>query len=695
MKTAVLAAKDVVERDEALKVYQKLALARLVEERIREEYPKDQINTAVHLGIGQEAIPVGVCHCLPPGSTVFGTYRNHAMFLTMTDDTDGFFAELYGKSTGVARGRGGSMHLFAPEQGVMVTSAVVGTPIPAAVGAALANAYRQSQNVVAVFFGDGAIEEGVFWESLNFACLRRLRILFVCEDNGLAIHTPTAERQGFQSIEKVLEGFDCDVVHGDGADLQEVMTVTSRVLQQMAREPKPAFLHLKYFRFLEHVGPGDDFHVGYRRKPSSEELERLDPLKRFEQVLCQNGCSADELHAIKGLLAQRIDRSIQAAQQAPFPSPAELTSGVLADTNAPRRDAVASGSPHRPTAKTTMTFQEALNRALVREMEADPTVFVFGLDVPDHKRIYGSTKGLVEQFGPRRCFGTPLSEEAMTGAALGAAIAGLRPVHVHIRVDFMLLGMNQIINMISNLHYVSAGKLRIPLVIRAMIGRGWGQSAQHSKSLHSIFAHFPGLKVVLPTTPQDAYSLLRAAIRDDNPVIFLEHRWLYDIAGEVDEEQVDLLGQAHILRPGKDVTIVGTCWMNVEALKAAGVLAKRGVELEVIDVRTVSPLDEEPIVASVKKTGRCVVVDHDWSFCGVGAELAALVSHRCFGTLRKPVERLGYAHAPCPMTRPLENAFYPSAVDIIRLVERMLGLESADLSGESFYSYEQRFKGPF
>jgi len=342
-----------------------------------------------------------------------------------------------------------------------------------------------------------------------------------------------------------------------------------------------------------------------------------------------------------------------------------------------------------------LSFKKAINLALEKEMEADPDVFVFGLDVPDHKRLYGSTVGLVERFGERRCFGTPLSEDAMTGVALGAAISGLRPVHVHIRVDFMLLAMNQIANMISNLRYMSGGQLSVPLVIRAVIGRGWGQSAQHSKSLHSIFAHLPGLKVVLPASPQDAYSLLRSAIRDDNPVIFLEHRWLYDVEGEVDEGCSVPLGPPAIRREGDDLTVVCTSWMNVEAMKAADVLAKRGVELEVIDARTVAPLDVEPIITSVRKTGRALIADYDWVFCGFSAELAAVISHRCFGALRQPVERLGFAHVPCPTTRPLENLFYPSAAQIIRTTERLLGLEAADLSGESFYSHEQRFKGPF
>ena len=342
-----------------------------------------------------------------------------------------------------------------------------------------------------------------------------------------------------------------------------------------------------------------------------------------------------------------------------------------------------------------MSFRQALALAMAREMEADPSVFVFGLDVSDHKRIYGSTIGLVERFGPNRCFGTPLSEEAMTGVALGAAISGLRPIHVHIRVDFLLLAMNQVANMIATLRYMRGGRLTVPLVIRAVIGRGWGQSAQHSKSLHGLFAHFPGLKVVLPTTPQDAYSLLRAAIRDDNPVIFLEHRWLYDVEGEVDDEQSVPIGLPAVRRSGDALTIVCTSWMNIEAMKAAEIMARRGVELEVIDMRTAAPLNEDPVVESVKKTKRCIVADYDWPQCGFSAELAAVIGRRCFSDLAHPIERLGFAPVPCPTARPLENLFYPSAIHIIRTTEQMLGLEPMDLSGESFYSYEQRFKGPF
>jgi pyruvate dehydrogenase E1 component beta subunit len=242
---------------------------------------------------------------------------------------------------------------------------------------------------------------------------------------------------------------------------------------------------------------------------------------------------------------------------------------------------------------------------------------------------------------------------------------------------------------------MSGGGLQLPLVIRAVIGRGWGQGAQHSKSLHGMFGHFPGIKVALPTSPQDAYSMLRAAIRDNNPVILLEHRWLYDIEGAVDEHYLPPLTGPVVVRHGSAVTVACTSWMTIEAMKAAEVLTRHGIELDIIDMRTVAPLDESEVVASIERTGHCIVADYDWLYAGFSAELAARLAHRCFSTLRKPVERIGFAPVPCPTTRPLENLFYPSAVHIIRTVERMLDLPELDLQGESFYSYEERFKGPF
>lgn len=343
-----------------------------------------------------------------------------------------------------------------------------------------------------------------------------------------------------------------------------------------------------------------------------------------------------------------------------------------------------------------ISFCEALNEAMYQEMERDPSVFVYGIGVPDHKKIFGSTAGLLEKFGPERCFDTPLCEDAMTGFGLGAAINGMRPIHVHIRVDFLLLAINQLVNMVSTYRYSTRGQAKVPLVIRAVVGRGWGQGYQHSKSLHSYFAHIPGLKVVLPTTPKDAKGLLASAIRDDNPVVFIEHRWLYWATDEVPEGPYMIpLGEGHILRPGRDITIVATSWMNVEALKAADILESHGISVEIVDPRTIAPFDDTLVIESVTKTGHCIVADNDWLDCGFSAEVAARVSEKCFGQLRSPVKRIGFAATPCPTVRCLENEFYPNAEDVIRAVEEKLGLGPIDLSDEDFYSHERRFKGPF
>ena len=346
--------------------------------------------------------------------------------------------------------------------------------------------------------------------------------------------------------------------------------------------------------------------------------------------------------------------------------------------------------------KRVISYSKAINEALRQEMKRDERVFVYGLDVDDYKRTFGSGEGLVEEFGPKRYFSTPLSEDANMGLGAGAAIAGLRPVNVHIRVDFLLLTMNHLVNIIAPIHYGSNEKIFMPLVIRAIIGRGWGQGFQHSKTLQSIFAHIPGLKVVMPTTPYDAKGMLISAIRDNNPVLILEHRLLYWQEGPVPEEPFTVpLDEARVLMVGSDVTIAATSYMNVEAFAATNIMKKRGVSVEVIDIRSISPLDDEKICQSVRKTKHLIVADYDWLHCGLSAEVAARVYDKCIDSLRSPITRIGFAPTPCPTTRPLENLFYPNAETLVRAIEQKLGLEKIDLSDEEFYSYENKFKGPF
>jgi pyruvate dehydrogenase E1 component alpha subunit len=319
----------VLTKDEGLKLYRKLVLIRCAEEAIRLHYHANDMKTPVHLGIGQEAIPVGVCHCLPKNAATFGTYRNHALYLALTDETDRFFAELYGKEAGLGRGKAGSMHLCAPDQGLIATSAVVGTTIPLAVGAALAQAYRKENNSVAVFFGDGAMEEGVFWESLNFASLHGLNILFVCEDNGLAIHTAASDRRGFPSLTKAVQGFRCRTASADGTDLSAIIQATRQIRVEMAEAKQPGFLQLTYFRFLEHVGINEDFTVGYRATPSAEERVAWDPVMKLTTLLLELECSQGELNGIKGAVDAQIHRSLERARQADLPAGETLYEDLL------------------------------------------------------------------------------------------------------------------------------------------------------------------------------------------------------------------------------------------------------------------------------------------------------------------------------------------------------------------------------
>ena len=318
-----------ISKEEALILYRKLLLARLSEEKIRELYPQNDIKTPVHLGIGGEAIPIGICHCLPKETKYFGTYRNHTLYLATSGNTDAFFAELYGKATGAGKGKAGSMHLTDPEHGLIATSAVVATTIPVAVGAALANQYKQSDEWVVAFFGDGAMEEGAFWESLNFACLRRLRVLFICEDNGLAIHAPSADRRGFRSVLEATKGFDCHAASAEGHDLITVIQQTREMMAQMSKTPKPGFLHFTYFRFLEHVGPNEDFDAEYRKRPTPEERAKADPVAVFASQLLALGCSAAEMKVFESEIKNQIDRSVQKAKTDPFPAASELHTDVM------------------------------------------------------------------------------------------------------------------------------------------------------------------------------------------------------------------------------------------------------------------------------------------------------------------------------------------------------------------------------
>jgi len=319
------------------------------------------------------------------------------------------------------------------------------------------------------------------------------------------------------------------------------------------------------------------------------------------------------------------------------------------------------------------TYREALNEAQMQMMQRDERVFLLGEGVSDPGGIFGSTVGLVEKFGKDRVMDIPIAENGLTGVAIGAAIAGMKPIFVHMRMDFLPMCMDQIFNHAAKWHYMTGGQVNVPLVIRSIIGRGWGSAAQHSQALHGLFIHIPGLKVVIPSTPYDAKGLLIAAVQDGNPILFVEHRWIYDYIGYVPEEIYTVpIGKGIIRREGRDVTVVALSQMVYETMKAAKTLETEGIEIEIIDPRTIKPLNDELICESVKKTGRLVIADVACKTGGVGAEIACRVAESVIAYLKAPVKRINFPDVPTPCSPILEEAYYPDSNTIIEAVEELL-----------------------
>jgi len=347
--------------------------------------------------------------------------------------------------------------------------------------------------------------------------------------------------------------------------------------------------------------------------------------------------------------------------------------------------------------KRIINYPEAIREALEQETASDPSVIIFGQGVDDPKAILGTTKGFVEKFGTHRIFDTPLSEDSMTGVAIGAALSGLRPIHTHIRMDFMLLAMNQIINMAAKMHYMYGGAFFIPIVIRAMIGKSWGQGAQHSQSTYPLFMNIPGIKIVAPSTPYDAKGCLIQSIRDNNPVIYVEHRLLYYQKGHVPAQSYSVpFGRARILTKGDDITLVGISQMAVECLRAHKYLKEVGIEAEVIDPVSLYPLDIETIEKSVLKTRRLIVVDNAWITCGAGSEIISRIFEGKNHNKNIMVYRMGFAFVPCPTTPTLEKHFYPDAKKIASRAYQMLHPKRKPwVPTSSLQREEIEFKGPF
>ncbi len=644
---------------------EKMYLIRHFEQRVVKLFQQGLIRGATHVYLGEEAIAVGACAALEPSDYITSTHRGHGHVIARGLDVKRMLAELLGKATGYCGGKGGSMHIADMKLGILGANGVVGGGLPLSTGAGLKSAYKKTGQVTACFFGDGAAQQGGFHEALNIAAVWKLPIVYICENNCFALSTPNCSECAVENIGDRAAAYNIPGYVIDGNDVMAVYETVSKAAAHARAGKGPVLIECKTYRWQGHYLGDPEV---YRTKDEVREWVEREPIARFVDELEAAGVlSKIDAENIDKAALQAVDDAEQFALASPPPAPETLTQGVWAPEKPLPATITKSDRP------IEMTYCQAINAGLKEALATDPDVVLMGEDIGLHGGPFQVTKGLVHEFGAERVRNTPLSEAAIAGCAVGAAITGLRPVSEIMYIDFTTIAMDQIVNQAAKMRYMFGGEATLPMVIRTMIGAGTRSSGQHSQSLEAWFCHIPGLKVVMPSTPYDAKGLIRSAIHDDNPVVFIELKRLYNTKGMVpDEEYFIPLGKADVKREGRHATVVATGAQVHEALRAAEELAHEGIEVEVVDPRTLYPLDKATIVASMRKTGRAVVVTDAISRFGLGAEISAVLMEEAFDYLDAPVQRVGGAETPMPYAGELEAIALPNADRIIEALRRVL-----------------------
>jgi 2-oxoisovalerate dehydrogenase E1 component len=676
-----------------------------------------------HLSIGQEATSVGACSAMRWTDYITSTHRGHGDAVAKgylaingradeelrrwiaTDEAAGLsgeelhelarsehiyrtVAELFGKEDGYCRGRGGGMHIADFSSGHLGANAIVGGSVGIATGAALSCRYRETDGLVVCFAGDGAYCNGIVLESLNFGAMDQftnqladrpygLPIIYVIVNNQYGMTgQQRGEVTGTDFLARRAAAYNEEAMHAEvvnGMDVLAVRDSVRRAAELVRRGRGPVLRELVCYRYQGHSL--SDPRTEYRAKEEEKAWRELDPIGALRRQIIRAGIAdEDRLDRLQQTVEERHERAAIRAARAADPDPSEVTRYVFTDTSSEQvpeefADPSALGPPPVPGREDgEISFKEALREALIEEMLRDERVVLYGEDVADYGGAFKVTKGLLEAFGRRRVFNAPISEAAIIGTGVGAAMTDLRPVVELMYSDFEFQAGDQLFNQAAKWHYMSGGQTTVPMVIRSSVGAGKGYGGQHSQALEAHATHTPGMCVVCPSTPYDAKGLLKSAIRDDNPVLFVESQALYNNRGEVpSEDYLVPIGRAAVRREGGDVTIVAWSWMARTMLEAGRVLAEEhGVEAELIDLRSLIPLDVETVLDSVRKTGRCVVACQACRTGSFTAEVASRIQEGGFDYLDAPVARIGSADAISPQSEVLEREYLPDVDDLVR-----------------------------
>lgn len=657
-----------VSTERMLELFTVMCRIRRFEESATELFNAGIIKGPAHSYAGQEAIAAGTCGNLTNADYIGSYHRGHGHCIAKGADVSRMMAELMGRKTGSCGGLGGSMHIADLDLNILGANGIVGATMPLGAGAALAAKLRGDGQVSVAFFGDGASNQGVFHEALNLASVWKLPMVFVCENNQYALSTPITGTTSVSNISERAVGYGVPGLTIDGNDAVEVFNVVGEAVERARAGDGPTLIEAMTWRWGGHSMRTN--LTDPRSEKDKQAWQARCPLLRMEQRMLESGVDAQEIERIRSEIALEIDAAIAFGKDSPPPDVSALDNAVYA----PHAAAVQEPAP----GTRELTYGEALNEALAQEMERDQSVLIMGEDIATIGGVFQVTAGLADRFGLDRVRDTPISEATFCGTGVGAAIAGMRPV-VEVQIfDFVTLMMDMLVNQAAKFRFMNGGIGKVPLVVRGPQGGGIRMAAQHSQSLEAWFAHIPGLVVLAPSTPYDAKGLLAAAIRDDNPVVFLEHKILYlgQTAPVPEEPYVIPIGKADIKREGSDVTIVATQVMVQRALSAAKILEREGISVEVIDPRTIKPLDEETILTSVRKTNRLIVAHEACRSGGFGAEISAMVMEKAFDWLDAPVLRVASRDVPMPYNDELEVAVIPSQDDIVQAV-RSMGIKTA------------------
>ncbi|MBN9617290.1 MAG: hypothetical protein J0G35_17135 [Acidobacteriales bacterium] len=627
-----------------------------------------QIVGSVHLCAGQEAVPVGALAALGKNDQVIATYRGHGWALASGLSVVEVLGEICHKSIGINGGRGGSAYMMAPERRFVGENSIVGAGLPIACGVAMANLAHDNGQVVIVSLGEGAFNQGSTHEGLAFAAARSLPVLIVCENNRWSELTPSSQTFKIDRVAQRANGYGMQGVTIDGTDPLIVRDTVRQAADRARQGNGPVLIECRVPRLWGHYNR-DIEH--YRPKEDREEARARDPLLTFSEKMIAAGlASREELNELAASVKAEMDEAQAKVLDSPAPDPANAAKHVWAALDAQ----MSPGGKTKGVEEKTSSYIQAINEALSRELAARPEVLLYGEDVGFAGGIFGASRGLQKIYGAERVFDTPISESAILGSAVGAAVMGMKPIVEIMWADFMLVALDQIINQAANVRYITGGRSCAPMVVRTQQGATPGSCAQHSQSLEALLAHIPGLRIAIPSTPQDAYDILRTATATPDPCIVFESRALYQTTGAVRyTDEIEPIGKSRLHKPGRDAMIITWGTMLSVALEAAAKLSEEDLDVGVLDLRWLCPLDTRGLRAAVKSAGGRVLVLHEANQTGgFGAEIIARLHELFDGDPPISAVRLATPDVRMPAAPILQRALLPTVDKVIAEVRQLM-----------------------